>query len=98
MVSRCRALVALESKHVSIRSVGGRRRSEQTAEERLGRATSQVPKTFGGLVRKIDTAWPGNHIRRMYDDPSKRQASNLAQPRTGTTPLNGIQTTSNQWK
>jgi hypothetical protein len=45
--------------------------------------------TFGEHVRKIDAAWPGSHTRRMYDDLSKRQASILAQLRTGMTPLNG---------
>jgi hypothetical protein len=40
-------------------------------------------------VRRIDAAWPGKHTRRMYDDLSKRQASILAQLRTGMTPLNG---------
>jgi hypothetical protein len=40
-------------------------------------------------VRRIEAAWPGNHTRRMYDDLSKRQASVLAQLRTGMTPLNG---------
>jgi hypothetical protein len=40
-------------------------------------------------VRRIDAAWPGNHTRRIYDDLSKRQASILAQLRTGMTPLNG---------
>jgi hypothetical protein len=65
------------------------RRTVQTAQERLRRATSQVPRTFGESVRKIDAAWPGNHTRRMYDDLSKRQASILAQLHTGMTPLNG---------
>jgi hypothetical protein len=55
-------------------------------QERLRRATEQVPATVGESVRRIDTAWPGNHTRRMYDDLSKRQASILAQLRTGITP------------
>jgi hypothetical protein len=45
--------------------------------------------TFGEHVRKIDAAWPGSHTWRMYGDLSKRQASILAQLRTGMTPLNG---------
>jgi hypothetical protein len=45
--------------------------------------------TFGEHVRKIDAAWPGSHTRRMNEDLSKRQASILAQLRTGMTPLNG---------
>lgn len=61
----------------------------QRTQERLRRATEQVPATVGGSVRRIDTAWPGSHTRRMYDDLSKRQASILAQLRTGMTPLNG---------
>lgn len=51
--------------------------------------TEQVPATVGESVRRIDTAWPGSHTRRMYDDLSKRQASILAQLRIGMTPLNG---------
>jgi hypothetical protein len=39
-------------------------------------------------MRRIDAAWPGKHTRRMYDDLSKRQASILAQLRTGMTLLN----------
>jgi hypothetical protein len=61
----------------------------QRTQERLRRATEQVPATVGESVRRIDTAWPGSHTRRMYDDLSKRQASILAQLRTGMTPLNG---------
>ena len=45
--------------------------------------------TLGGAVRTIDAGWPGRHTRRMYDGLSKRQASVLAQLRTGMTPLNG---------
>ena len=59
------------------------KRTVQNAQERLRRATSQVSMTFGEHVRKIDAAWPGSHTRRMYDDLSKRQASILAQLRTG---------------
>ena len=61
----------------------------QRTQERLRRATEQVPATVGESVRRIDTAWPGNHTQRMYDELSKRQASILAQLRTGMTPLNG---------
>jgi hypothetical protein len=43
----------------------------------------------GEIVRKIDVAWPGSDTRRMCDSLSKRQASVLAQLRTGMTPLNG---------
>ena len=45
--------------------------------------------TVGATLRRIDTAWPGTHTRRVYDDLTKRQASILAQLRTGMTPLNG---------
>jgi len=65
------------------------RRIVQNTQERLRQATSQVSTTFGEFVRRIDAAWPGKHTRRMYDDLSKRQASILAQFRTGMTPLNG---------
>lgn len=61
----------------------------QRTQERLRRTTEQVPATVGKSVRRIDTAWPGSHTRRMYDNLSKRQASILAQLRTGMTPLNG---------
>lgn len=47
----------------------------QRTQERLRRVTEQVPATVGESVRRIDTAWPGSHTRRMYDDLSKRQAS-----------------------
>ena len=59
------------------------------AQQRLAQATAQMPTTFGEAVRRIDAAWPGRHTRRMYDELSKRQASVLAQVRTGMTPLNG---------
>jgi hypothetical protein len=65
------------------------KRTVQNAQERLRRATSQVPMAFGEHVRKIDAAWPSSHTRRMYDDLSKRQASIFAQLRTSMTPLNG---------
>jgi hypothetical protein len=61
----------------------------QRTQERLRRATEQVSATVGASLRRIDTAWPGTHTRRMYDDLTKRQASILAQLRTGMTPLNG---------
>jgi hypothetical protein len=48
-----------------------------------------VSATVGGSVRRIDTAWPGNHTRRMYDDLSKRQANILARLCTDMTPHNG---------
>lgn len=65
------------------------KRAVQSAQERLGRATLQASTTFGESVRRVDTAWPGDHTRRIYDNLSKRQASVLAQLRTGMTPLNG---------
>lgn len=65
------------------------RKTVQNAQERLGGATSQKSTTFGEYVRRVDAAWPGSHTRHMYDSLSKRQASVLAQLRTGMTPLNG---------
>jgi hypothetical protein len=59
------------------------------AQDRLRRANSQMSTMFGEAVLRIDAAWPGNHTRCMYDDPNKRQASVLAQLRSGMTPLNG---------
>jgi len=61
----------------------------QRTQEHLRRATEQVSATVGASLRRIDTAWPGKHTRHMYDELSNRQASILAQPRTGMTPLNG---------
>lgn len=61
----------------------------RNAQQRLSLATSRTPTTFGESVRRIDAAWPGSHTRRIYDGLSKRQASVLAQLRTGMTPLNG---------
>ncbi|TIA49187.1 hypothetical protein D6C77_09651 [Aureobasidium pullulans] len=55
----------------------------------LTQATAHVPTTIGDAVRRIDAGWPGGHTRRMYDELSKRQASVVAQLRTGMTPLNG---------
>ena len=37
----------------------------------------------------MDASWPGGHTRSIYDSLSKKQASILAQLRTGMTPLNG---------
>lgn len=45
----------------------------QRTQERLGRASEQMPATVGASLRRIDTAWPGKHTRRMYDDLTKRQ-------------------------
>lgn len=61
----------------------------RNAQQRLSLATSRTPTTFGESVRRIEAAWPGSHTRRIYDGLSKRQASVLAQLRTGMTPLNG---------
>jgi hypothetical protein len=65
------------------------KRMVQSAQQRLIQVTSKLPTTVGEIVRKIDAACPGSHTRRMYDSLSKRQASVLAQLRTGMTPLNG---------
>lgn len=53
------------------------------------RAKVQQPAAFGRSVRRMDAAWPGGHTRSIYDRLSKKQASILAQLRTGITPLNG---------
>ena len=39
-------------------------------------------------MRRMDAAWPGDHTRSIYDNLSKKQASVLAQLRTGLTTLN----------
>ncbi|TIA49782.1 hypothetical protein D6C77_09455 [Aureobasidium pullulans] len=59
------------------------------SQQLLAQAMVQIPTTVGDAVRRIDAAWPGSHTRRMYDELSKRQASVVAQLRTGMTPLNG---------
>lgn len=87
-VGLARASVQFKEGQVAQDRVRMSKRTMQNAQERLRRATSQV-LTTGESVRKIDAAWPGNHTRRMYDDLSKRQASVLAQLRTGMTPLTG---------
>lgn len=58
-------------------------------QERLIKASLHIPTTVGESLRRLDAAWPGGHTRRMYDSLSRRQASILAQLRTGMTPLNG---------
>jgi len=52
------------------------------------RTSLPVRATSGESVRRVDVAWPGSHIRRMYDSLSRSEASILAQLRTGMTPLN----------
>lgn len=48
-----------------------------------------IPKEVGAYSRKIDTALPGRHTRTLYDNLNRKEASVLAQLRTGMTRLNG---------
>ena len=57
-------------------------RAEQGTMKRL-------PETVGKYSKKIDTALPGKHTRRLYDKLSWKEAGILAQLRTGMARLNG---------
>jgi exonuclease III/ribonuclease HI len=46
------------------------------------------PEKTGKYSRKIDAALPGKHTRRLYDKLSRKEASTLAQLRTGMARLN----------
>ncbi|OAQ63792.1 reverse transcriptase [Purpureocillium lilacinum] len=48
-----------------------------------------IPDHLGKRIRMVDTAFPGKHTRRLYDDLSRDEASVLAQLRTGIGGLNG---------
>jgi hypothetical protein len=88
-----RAKLSVQQSTNRERQVQGRarftRKTVRIVQERLVRASLQAPTMFGESVCRIDTAWPGDHTRRVYDSLSKRQASALVQLRTGMTPLNG---------
>ena len=42
----------------------------------------------GSFIRKLDTALPGKHTKEIYNQLSKKEASILAQLRTGKSKLN----------
>ena len=52
-----------------------------------GRKT--LPEGVGRYSRKMDTALPGKHTRRLYDSLKREEANVLAQLRTGMIRLNG---------
>jgi hypothetical protein len=74
----------------------------QTPQERCQQAKSTVinnaiteqetrilPDGVGKYSREMDTALPGKHIRTLYDGLKRREASVLAQLRTGMARLDG---------
>jgi hypothetical protein len=59
----------------------------------IAKAKRQIDKTLpngvGKHLKKIDTALPGRHTRKLYDALGRREANVLAQLRTGMACLNG---------
>ena len=53
------------------------------------RVTRTLPDGVGKYSREMDTALPGKHTRTLYDGLKRREASLLAQLRTGMARLNG---------
>jgi hypothetical protein len=49
------------------------------------------PEGVGGFSRRMDTALPGRHTGMLYDSFKRREASVLAQLRTGMTRLNAVE-------
>jgi hypothetical protein len=52
-------------------------------------ASNQLPENVGRQVKRVDAALPGKHTRQLYDRLSWKEASVLAQLRTGMARLNG---------
>ncbi|KAJ5704454.1 hypothetical protein N7536_000143 [Penicillium majusculum] len=50
---------------------------------------SELPENVGRHSRRVDTTLPGKHTRQLYDRLSWKEASVLAQLRTGMARLNG---------
>jgi hypothetical protein len=50
--------------------------------------TRSLPENVGKLSKRVDTALPGKHTRKLYDQLTRREASVLAQLRTGMARLN----------
>ena len=71
------------------------RRPTRTRGTTLGAARAErwrqykLPDGVGKFSKKVDTALPGKHTRQLYDALSWREASILAQLRTGMARLNG---------
>jgi exonuclease III len=53
------------------------------------RASKRLPDNVGKFSKMVDAALPGKHTRLLYDGLSRREASVLAQLRTGMARLNG---------
>ena len=51
--------------------------------------TRRLPEKVGKHSKRVDTALPGKHTRQLYDRLSGKEASVLAQLRTGMARLNG---------
>jgi hypothetical protein len=51
--------------------------------------SSNLPESIGKHSRRVDKALPGKHTRQLYDRLSWKEASVLAQLRTGMARLNG---------
>ncbi len=54
-----------------------------------GRTSGHLPENVGSHSKRVDAALPGNHTRQLYDRLSRKEASVLAQLRTGMARLNG---------
>ncbi|KAM9874690.1 hypothetical protein VDGL01_11247 [Verticillium dahliae] len=52
-------------------------------------ANCRLPDDVGKHAKKVDSALPGKHTRQLYDDLTWKEASVLAQLRTGMARLNG---------
>jgi len=57
------------------------------AQARLG-MNRGLPEKVGKHSKRVDTALPGKHTRKLYDRLSQKEASVLAQLRTGMARLN----------
>src|ERR1700751_1762197 len=67
-----------------------RMRSTTLNMARLSQGTSKhLPDNVGKFSKRVDAALPGKHTRQLYDGLSWREASVLAQLRTGMARLNG---------
>ena len=51
--------------------------------------SNDLPENVGRHVKRVDAALPGKHTRQLYDRLSWKEASVLAQLRTGMARLNG---------
>ena len=64
-------------------------RSTVINRARAARKARTLPEGVGKYSREMDTALPGKHTRTLYDGLQRREASILAQLRTGMARLNG---------